>query len=742
MWAKLTGSGRGGAVGGVVGAVGDGSAADGVVGAVGDGTSEHDEQLLLHQPYVGTIQRRLSVSEAGLGIGGYYRVTAVGREADGELWAEIRQVHAAQRGAGRGGDAAVICQRVVSELSERLEVAIKDCTRLIWLPPKLHTNTKHVLDELQKQAFDRVRLLVGSRGAGAHVAKLRAKFLLSPTLLTISSIIAAASRKHLGEAFSAQTLRHSGESDLILYEKYHAVLKAVATVVNGAGPVANPQADADPEAQIAAGIQAACDMLLATVDEKIMARLPKDFVTHMAGSNAAVSKAEEDVAAARKARSKAAQATVLEAKVLEPTELKALKAKRADAAVLEAKVLKVLEAKAKLHRQVDTTKSEYDTAAVRYNARLATETKDMAELNAAVGKATKDVAAARKARSKAAQATVLEADVLVLSELKALKAKGAGALEEKVLKLFEAKVKLHRQADTTESEYDTAKVRYYACLANNAKGSRAETESMKKMHDAKLAELEELRSRSLFTMAAENPALIQIVESKVAALTEARHSQQEFKAETESMWHMHRAKLAELEELRSRNLFTMAAENPALIQVMESKVAALKEARHSQQEQQALLDTATAALPAARLDVAGKLGALLHEWSEVAKTQMSGRAGSKVDTLVRELWQVPSSIEGKLRAAMLGEDLDTMAAENPALMPVDASRLALEEALPSVLHRELAAAMDQLASACISGVYHSCSLCQDVSTAVPAGAEMEARWLQLKTWSPFEPWTR
>ena len=103
---------------------------------------------------------------------------------------------------------------------------------------------------------------------------------------------------------------------------------------------------------------------------------------------------------------------------------------------------------------------------------------------------------------------------------------------------------------------------------------------------------------------------------------------------------------------------------------------------------------------------------------------------------------MPSSIEGKLRAAMLGEDLDTMAAENPALMPVDASRLALEEALPAVLHRELAAAMDQLASACISGVYHSCSLCQDVSTAVPAGAEMEARWLQLKTWSPFEPWTR
>ena len=89
----------------------------------------------------------------------------------------------------------------------------------------------------------------------------------------------------------------------------------MATVVNGAGPVANPQADADPEAQIAAGIQAACDMLLATVDEKIMARLPKDFVTHMAGSNAAVSKAEEDVAAARKARSKAAQATVLEADV-------------------------------------------------------------------------------------------------------------------------------------------------------------------------------------------------------------------------------------------------------------------------------------------------------------------------------------------------------------------------------------------------------------------------------------------
>ena len=447
-------------------------------------------------------------------------------------------------------------------------------------PPKLHTNKKQVLYELQKQAVDRVRLLVGSRGAGAHVAKLRAKFLLCPTLLTISSIIAAASRKHLGEAFSAQTLRHSGEADLILYEKYNAVLKAVATVVNGAGLVANPQADADPEAQIAAGILAACDMLLVAVDEKIMARLPKDFVTHMAGSNAAVSKAEEDVATARKARSKAAQATVLEAKVLEPTELKALKAKGADAAVLEAKVLKVLEAKAKLHRQ----------------------------------------------------------------------------------------------ADTTKSEYDTAKARYYACIANNAKGLRAETESMKKMHDAKLAELE---------------------------------------------------------ELKSRNLFTMAAENPALIQIMESKVAALKEARHSQQEQQALLDTATAALPAARLDVAGKLRVMLHEWSEVAKTQMSGRAGSKVDTLVRELWQVPSSIEGKLRAAMLGEGVFKT--------PVDDSRLALEEALPSILHRELAAAMDQLASACISGAYHSCSLCQDVSTAVPAGAEMEARWLQLKTWSPFEP---
>ena len=714
----MTGSGGHGAVGGVV-------------GAVGDGTSEHDEQLLLHQPYVGTIQRRLVVSEVGLGIGGYYRVTAVGREADGELWAEIRQVHAAQRGAGRGGDSAVNCQRVLSELSERLEAAIKDCTGLVTLPPKLHTNKKQVLYELQKQAVDRVRLLVGSRGAGAHVAKLRAKFLLCPTLLTISSIIAAASRKHLGEAFSAQTLRHSGEADLILYEKYNAVLKAVATVVNGAGLVANPQADADPEAQIAAGILAACDMLLVAVDEKIMARLPKDFVTHMAGSNAAVSKAEEDVATARKARSKAAQATVLEAKVLEPTELKALKAKGADAAVLEAKVLKVLEAKAKLHRQADTTKSEYDTAAVRYNARLATTTKDMAELNAAVGKAKKDVAVARKARSKAAQATVLEADVLVLSELKALKAKGADALEEKVLKLFEAKVKLHRQADTTKSEYDTAKARYYACIANNAKGLRAETESMKKMHDAKLAELEELKSRSLFTMAAENPALIQIVESKVAALTEARHSQQEFKAETESMKKMHDAKLAELEELKSRNLFTMAAENPALIQIMESKVAALKEARHSQQEQQALLDTATAALPAARLDVAGKLRVMLHEWSEVAKTQMSGRAGSKVDTLVRELWQVPSSIEGKLRAAMLGEGVFKT--------PVDDSRLALEEALPSILHRELAAAMDQLASACISGAYHSCSLCQDVSTAVPAGAEMEARWLQLKTWSPFEP---
>ena len=158
----MTGSGGHGAVGGVV-------------GAVGDGTSEHDEQLLLHQPYVGTIQRRLVVSEVGLGIGGYYRVTAVGREADGELWAEIRQVHAAQRGAGRGGDPAVHCQWVVNELSERLEVAIKECTGLVTLPPKLRTNTKQLLDELQTQASGRVRLLVGSRGAGPRVAKLRAK---------------------------------------------------------------------------------------------------------------------------------------------------------------------------------------------------------------------------------------------------------------------------------------------------------------------------------------------------------------------------------------------------------------------------------------------------------------------------------------------------------------------------------------------------------------------------------------
>ena len=714
MWAKLTGRGGGDAAGGAVGAVG------------GDDTpsrpaqTEHDEQLLLHQPYVGTIQRRLAVSEAGLGIGGYCRVTAVGRDAEGQLWAEIRQVHAAQRGAGRGGDPAVHCQWVVNELSERLEVAIKECTGLVTLPPKLRTNTKQLLDELQTQASGRVRLLVGSRGAGPRVAKLRAKFLLSPTLLSISSVIAAVSRKHLGEAFSARALRHNGEADIILYEKYCAALKAVATVVNGAGSVANPQAGFDPEARISAGIQAAVDMLLAAVDEKIMARLPKEFVTHMAGSNAAVSKAEEDVAAARKARAKAAQATVLEAKVLEPAELKALKAKGADAAVLEAKVLKVLEAKAKLHRQVDTTKGEYDTAAVRYNARLATKTKDMAELNAAVGKAESDVAAARKARSQAAQATVLEAKVLELSELKALKAKGADALEEKVLKVFEAKVKLHRQVDTKQVEYDTAKARYYARLANNAKGLKSETESMKKLHDVKLAELEELKSRSLFTMAAEGPARVQIVESKVAALTEARHSQQEFKAETESMKKMHDAKLAELEELKSRNLFTMAAENPALIQVTESKVAALKEARHSQQEQQALLDTATAALPAARLDVAGKLRVSLNEWSEVAKKQMSGHAGFKVDTLVRELWQVPSSIEGKLREAML----TTLGAQKST---------AMEEELPSILHRELAAAMDQLASACITGAYHSCSLCQDVSTAVPAGAEMEARW------PPFEP---
>ena len=169
MWAKLTGRGGGDAAGGAVGAVG------------GDDTpsrpaqTEHDEQLLLHQPYVGTIQRRLAVSEAGLGIGGYCRVTAVGRDAEGQLWAEIRQVHAAQRGAGRGGDPAVHCQWVVNELSERLEVAIKECTGLVTLPPKLRTNTKQLLDELQTQASGRVRLLVGSRGAGPRVAKLRAK---------------------------------------------------------------------------------------------------------------------------------------------------------------------------------------------------------------------------------------------------------------------------------------------------------------------------------------------------------------------------------------------------------------------------------------------------------------------------------------------------------------------------------------------------------------------------------------
>ena len=64
----------------------------------------NDEQLALHQKFVGTIQRGLDISGGPLRMGTFYEIEGISRSGtDNQLYAKARSIHPMDHGSGKMG---------------------------------------------------------------------------------------------------------------------------------------------------------------------------------------------------------------------------------------------------------------------------------------------------------------------------------------------------------------------------------------------------------------------------------------------------------------------------------------------------------------------------------------------------------------------------------------------------------------------------------------------------------------